>query len=217
MIFVARLVALFGLAVALSSCCSLARLVCDIEAPPDPSPHTRDTPQEAVDFLIEAFEESRISAIYESLHGDFIERWGAFSASDFAVAFEEYEHLFEEDARSLRASNRSEIHLDDNGDAYIRLQSGDTMAVLVFRNEPAYRVLTDDDDIGGTSGRLGSLEGSLATEGGDLSITRALPLNELVGLPANRIKRLEFHRDWLLYRVSDYEGIRFLERLEEER
>ena len=52
-------------------------------------------------------------------------------------------------------------------------------------------------------------------DGGVLRITRPLDLQGYSGIPARLVKRIELYDDWLLLDVPKYEGIRFIERLEE--
>jgi len=210
-----RLAALAALVPAAAGCCSMARVMCGIEAPSSPAPTTRDTPGDAVDFLTEALQNDRVAELYESLHPAFVADWGGFTLTEFTYAYDRFEDLFAEDAAVFRDASRSAVQWRD-GDAWIRLQNGDTTAVLVFRDVPAYTIHVDDPDLPAITGTFEDFAGSISLSGGELRLERGLSLQSFGGLPVDRIERIEVHHDWLLVQVPTYHGIRFLERLEEE-
>ena len=202
-------------ALALPGCCGIAQVLCGIEAPKAPLLATRDAPDGALDHLAEAFDRRAIAEIYESLHGEFFARYGEFSAAEFAAAYERYEDLFLEDARTLRDAQRSLIVMQ-GGDAWVRITNGPTYAVLVFRNAPRYRIHLKHPDLPWIEGRLDDLGGSVALEGGVLRVVKPLGLEGYEGISPDLVKRVELYDDWLLADVPEWSGIRFLERLEEE-
>ncbi len=203
------------LSLSLTGCCSWAIFLCEIEPPPSPPPYTRDTPHGAVDFLADAFGNRRIADIFESLHPAFIEQMGGFTASEFAAAYEEFEDLFEEDARSFASARRSEV-VTQGQVAHMRLDWDGGHVVLAFRNVPAYTVHLDDEDLPEIPGTLSSMEETVEVQGAELVITKRLSLQGLGGIPEHLITRVELHDDWLLLDFADAQGVKFLERLEEE-
>ena len=92
---------------ALPGCCAI---FCTIETPESPPPLTRDTPEEAVGYLVEALDSRRVREIYESLHPDLRKDLGGFSLADFTTGFSQIEGDIEADARLLE---NAEIRLVD--------------------------------------------------------------------------------------------------------
>jgi hypothetical protein len=212
-----RLGALVLATVALSpaGCCSIAQVMCGIEAPRAPLEATRDAPEGSLDYLAQAFDRRAITEIYESLHADFVNSHGGFSAAEFAAAYERYEDLFLSDAETLRLAERTPVVLR-NGDAWVRVTRGATFAVLVFRNAPRYRIHLKHPDVPWIEGRLADISSSISLEGGVLRVVRPLGLEGYEGIAPGLVKRVELFDDWLLADVPEWSGIRFLERLEEE-
>lgn len=198
-----------------AGCCSVAQVLCGIEAPRAPLAATRDAPLGSLDFLAEAFERRAITEIFESLHGDFVSVHGNFSASEFAAAYERYEDLFRSDAETLREADRTPVVMQ-NGDAWVRVTRGATFAVLVFRNSPRYRIHLKHPDVPWIEGRLADISSSISLEGGVLRVVHPLGLEGYEGISPDLVKRVELYDDWLLADVPEWSGIRFLERLEEE-
>jgi hypothetical protein len=211
---------------ALPGCCGVARVVCAIEAPPSPPKGTRDTPAAAVDFLIEAFRERRISDIYRSLHPDFRSDCGGFSQAEFAAAYDRFEEDFDADARSLAASTRSPAGGDPGGPVGVALRNeADGAEVTIwFVNEPRVRVVTKDDWVGTLEGAIDKAA-LVRLEGGRLGLPADLELatvcdvgpDALDRLRGGDVVRVEIHDDWLVRHVptETARNIRFLDKIKE--
>lgn len=208
----------------LPGCCAFVRLVCPQPPVAAPPRLTRDSPLEAVDFVVDAFRRRSPGEVYASLHRDFVEETGGYSGTEFATAYDLYEAEFREDAERLsRAPRGTPATLPDGS---VRIDVGDEEAgiTLTFVNVPSGRVVLADDVLPeirealppGPSGepvRLGSLA---AVEGDSLRIAVGAPLAGNGGFVDPRtVRRVEFHDDWLLRRVENARNIRFVDVLAE--
>lgn len=208
-----RLVLLLAVALLLPGC--LCAVFCRTPAPESPPRLTRDTPQEAVDFLVDSFENRRIQDIYTSLHPEFVESNGDFSAGEFTALYNEYEADFLADASTLSVADRSQVAYGTSGQvAGITLAGGGARITLYFKNRPAYRVVLKDPDVGAIPGTLISMTDAVAVQGDVVGVVQPLSLQGIPGVRPGEVKRIELHDDWLLWAIQDPEGIRFLDRIE---
>jgi len=209
------LVLLVAVALSLPGCCGLARMTCGIEPPPSPPRLTRDTPHEAVDFLVDAFRNRRIQELYESLHSGFVAENGDFSASDFATGYERIEPELLADAEAIATAQRSDVVMRD-GLAWIFVESGDRSVWLAFQNQPATLVKAEHGFLGRVElhGSVESLSASLEAGQDGLVVTRPVPLEGRSVDPAS-VLRVELHQDWLLRHVAEPRGIQFVDRMRE--
>jgi hypothetical protein len=212
---VLRSLTLVAAALGISGCCSIAQLACGFDAPEAAVRETRDTPEQTINYVIGAVSVRDVTSIFETLHPQFVERYGGWTASDFAVGFDRYEDEFVDLAALLKEAQRTAVVWED-GDAYIRVQNGESHAVLVFRNAPRYRIHLKDEELPFIEGPLTDVAGSIHMEGGKLTVTRALELRGYEGIPPQLVKRVEMFDDWLLLDVPQYEGIAFMELMEEQ-
>ncbi len=213
-------VATTAAALVLSGCCSLARGLCPVEQPARPYTRlTRDTPEEALDFLIEAFRDRRIADIYATLHPDFRESQhaGGFSLSEFTSAFEEYEQLFQDDAADFAAAERSPVQRSADGQyASIALRHGDMGAIVLFRRRDVAFARFDDDFVSSSTAFVQPLGSMLQfDDDGWLQPTQKVHFDGVRGISASDVVRLEYRREWLVYDLRDVRGVRFVERMRE--
>jgi hypothetical protein len=198
----------------IGGCCVVAHALCPLEPPASPAPLTRDTPEEAVEFLIEAMGERRIKELYDSLHPRLVEDWGGFGVQDFRTAFLHYEDDFAEDASVLAGADRSETRYVD-GVAEITLSSGDRRLTVHLVDAPSSLIRVDDEFFG-TVRDSASFEPAAAyrLDGDRLRIELTLPL-PADGIAPESITRLELRHDWQIVGWSDANNIRFLDRVRE--
>lgn len=207
---------ILALSVGLSGCCSWCNLICRTAAPESPPRLTRDAPRDAVDFLVDSFENRRIQDIYKSLHPEFVQSNGDFSAGDFTALYNEYEPDFLADAATLSVAQRSAVaYGSDRSVAGITLVNGASKITLYFKNRPAYRVVLTDPDVGAIPGTLISMADAVAVDGDQVGVLQPLSLQGIAGVRPEEIKRIEIHDDWLLWAIQDPEGIRFLDRIQD--
>jgi len=119
------------LALCLPGCTSLAHWLFPCPVQKGSSELTRETPDEAIDFIIDAFENGRAGAIYHSLHPDFIKENGPFTQEEFQLAYEKFEADFAADATSMAAARRV-IRDPARGEVVVELTSDDTGAFFPF-------------------------------------------------------------------------------------
>lgn len=212
----ARALVLCAAALPHTGCCALAVSWCDIEAPRSPPRLTRDTPDGAIDYLVDAIERRAARDVYFSLHPDFVKESGDFSLQEFLAGFERFEPEFRKDAAKLRGARRTQPRYSPDGAmCRIDLASGDASVSLVFRNRPVAEMTFDDPQVGElTSPELPRLDEVFTVDGDGLVLQRALPLGgqgEWIDLA--RLRRVAVHQDWLLYVVAQPRNIEFAERL----
>jgi hypothetical protein len=200
----------------LGGCCAIARSMCAFPAQTTPQRASRDTPDGAVDVVVEAFRRRAPGEIYESLHPEFVARNGAFSLSDFSTAFSYYESDFRADAERLARAKRTPVRMKD-GLAWIFLQDGDASLWLVLKNRPGSRVLLDDEVVDEIRGALPDLSEVVAVDGDGLVLRQSLPLQGQGDfVDPSKVRRVELFQDWLLYEVVQPKNIRFVDRIVEE-
>lgn len=223
----ALLAALIGASLALPGCCGIARVMCEVKAPQSPARGTRDSPEEAVDYLVDAFRNRRINDIYTSLHPDFRRENGGFTQEQFQYVYDKYEQDFVADAGSLAASERTLLKVDEtNHLAFMRLVNASTGAevVVVFMDQPKIRVVTKDDFVGTIGGPV-EMSDLVTLSEGRLRLPADFPLTSIenvqpetvAGLASSDVLRVEIHHDWLVRAVprEQAKNIRFLDRFQE--
>ena len=209
---------------ALPGCCAWVRLICPQPLVEGPPRLTRDSPLEAVDFVVDAFRRRSPGEVFASLHPSFVAETGGYSGTEFATGYDLYEAEFREDAERLAGAPRGRPSA--RADGSVRVDVGDEEAgiTLIFVNVPATRVVLDDDALpeirdaltlpsGGAPPRLGSV---VTVEGDRAGVRVGASLGGAGALvdPAT-VRRIEFHDDWLLRRVENARNIRFVDVLAE--
>jgi hypothetical protein len=211
----AATVLLAVLALALSGCCSVWAAFCREEPPRSPPRFTRDTPQEAVDFLVDAFQNRRVREVYDSLHPDFVREQGGFSRAEFASGYGRIESHLTADAARIQAARRSDTVWRD-GLAFVYVESADMSVWLAFQNRPATQVKAEDPDFGPVevASTLEDLAAAIEVSSGGVFVTAPARLE---GHPVDpdSVVRVAFHHDWLLRHVMEPRNVRFVERLRE--
>ena len=81
-------VLLLSAALALPGCCGFARAFCPVSQATGPARLQRDSADEAVDYLVDAFRRRSVADIYQSLHPEFRAQYGSFSQAEFTSAFD---------------------------------------------------------------------------------------------------------------------------------
>lgn len=219
MVWMRMVVVLLAALTTLPGCCSIVRALCPVEQPlVGDTRLTRDTPEEALDYLIAAFRDRRIRDIYDSLHPEFRARYGDFSQAEFTSAFEEYEDLFQQDAERMARAERSPTRSSPEGThAAIAVRDGDMNALVVFRRRDVAYVKTRDDLVPESRALTPPLGSLIAIdEAGWVAPTQRVRFGELAGVDPSTILRLEYRQEWLVHELRDVRGVRFLERIEEQ-
>jgi hypothetical protein len=198
--------------------CPLVRfLVCRHEPDPAPLALTRDTPEKAVEYFVDALLRERTREMYESLHPDLVEELDGVSLSDFTGAYHATKEDFAADAALLDEAERSQVTYEGRR-AVVTLASGDAHITLILEDRPRSRIELEDDFFPPGSHVDGTFDpdGALRVEGDALVVTTAIALPEGVAPGPDAVKRVSLHHDWLLRSWRDAEGIQFLDRLREE-
>lgn len=201
----------------LGGCCELVRSMCPFPVPETPKAVTaRDTPLASVDFLIDAFRRRAPNDIYATLHPAFVEKEGGFSAFDFANAYTFYEDEFQADAVRLAAATKEPPRWKE-GTAWVHVHDGSMSVWLVFVNRPASRVVVEDDLNPEIRGAIAPLDQMVEVRGDTLVVTGAIPLQGQGDfVEPGKVRRVELFHDWLLYRVHEPKGIRFVDKVMED-
>ncbi len=222
-----------------AGCCDLAHLVCPCPPPIvcPPGALTRDTPDHAVDFLIDAFRNRRVGDIYESFHPDFIHENGDFPASDFDVAYHRYEEDFTADALSLISATRAWLppqHVRDRETgadlgllAFVKMVNLQTGAQVLFalKNRPKIRIVTTDRFVRTIGPVPFDKEGLVRLENGHLSLPADFDLASIEnmhretfsGIKSSDVVSVEIADDWQVRFVPQDKArnIRFIDKLKE--
>jgi hypothetical protein len=210
---------------ATSGCTTIAHYVWPCPLPERASRLTRETPDDAVDFLIDAFKNRRVIAIYESLHPDFRAENGDFSRSDFSLAYEHFEPDFLADAENMAAADRN-IHAPVAGEVLVELTNPATGAYMpiVLANRPKIRIVTTDPYVRTIDGPV-DMRALVRLENGRLSLPSDFPLTSIEnvqpatvkGLKSQDVLSVEISDDWLVRRidVEQAKGIRFMDKIKE--
>jgi hypothetical protein len=221
----AAVAALALAASATSGCTMIAHYVWPCPLPERASRLTRETPDEAVDFLIDAFENRRTVAIHESLHPDFVRENGKFTSEEFALAYERYEPDFLADAQNMAAAERK-VHAPVDGEVLVELTNAETGAYIpiVLANRPKIRIVTTNRVVGTIDGPV-DMRALVRLENGRLSLPSDFELTSIENLSpaaAARLKsedvvRVEISDDWLVRRidVDQAKGLRFMDKIKE--
>ncbi len=205
---------------ALSGCCSLARAICPVEPPLTSDTRlTRDTPNEALDYLIAGIEDRRIADIFDCLHPDFIARHGGFSLAEFTSAFDEFESSFAEDAKNLSAASRTQMRHWREGDrafASIAVNNDGMSAVIVFQRRDIAFIKTTNDFVAESRAVIAPLEAFLRNDEGRIVPRWPVRFDGMAAVAPDEIVRLEFRREWLVHELRDVIGVRLIERINEQ-
>ncbi len=219
-----RIAALLAVLACLPGCWVLCAFCPVVKSPPRGD---RDTPENAVDFLVDAFRRDAVLDLFESLHEDFRAENGKFGASDFSAAYAKYKDDFRADAESLAAAARSDVAVDAQGVAWITLRGGPTSAEVTigFVDVPKILVATKDPvvpQIGPAEidksrlVRLADGRLSLPAEF-DLTSIQGVSKETVAGIRSEDVLRVEIHDDWVVRYVPQEraKNIRFLDKLKE--
>jgi hypothetical protein len=209
---------LLSAALALPGCCGFARAFCPVSQTKAPGRLTRDSAEEALDFIVDAFRRRAVADIYQSLHPEFRAQYGGFSQAEFTSAFDEYEHLFREDAEEFANAKRTVTEKSTNGLFQgIRLDStdGSMTALLVFKRETTTFIKLDDEFVPESQGTTSSTGEAMQIEDGWVFLKEPVFFEGLTGVRPEQVRRFEIHDDWLLHDIRNDRGIKFKERLAE--
>jgi len=214
--------ALVVAASATSGCSLIQYCVCP-DQPPS-SRLTRDTPEEAVDFLVNAFEHRHVSDLYKSLHPDFVRENGGFAQDEFQLAYTHYEADFAADAVNLVDAKRT--IRESRGEAVVELTNPKTGAFFPFVlvNRPKIRIVTKNPFIPPIEDAV-DMHALVRMKDGRLALPADFPLTSIANLSPETaaalktedILRVEFHDDWVVRRVDveRAKGIRFMDKIKE--
>lgn len=201
-----------------------AHWLCPCPTPVCEGVGTRDTPDDAVDFLALCFRDRRIAEIYESFHREFREEQGGFTLEEFALAYEEFEADFAADARTLVAAERTWRDAGP-GAKLVELTSSATGAFLPieFVDRPRLRLVTTDSFAPEIEVRV-DLAALVRLEDGRLGLPASFDLTEhgvpketVAGIGPEQIVRVEIAHDWLVRRIDTERArnVRFLDKIKE--
>lgn len=221
--FHAALVALAAFAT--PGCCAIAQMTCGFPVPKSPPRGNRDTPEAAVDYLVDAFKNRRIDDIYNSFHPSFTAENGSFTEQDFAVAYSHYEADFLADAETMAAAGRK-IPETTGSTVLVELTDASTGAYLpiAFENRPRIRIVTKHPVIGTLEGAV-DMRALVKLEKGRLALPANFALTSIENVSpeaANALKssdvvRVEISDDWLVRAIdpSQSRNIRFVDKIKE--
>jgi hypothetical protein len=209
----------------LSGCTMIAHAIWPCPEQPPSSRLTRDTPDEAVDFLTDAFENRRVGDIYVSLHPQFVRENGDFSQADFQLAYERWEEDFIADGRNMAEAERTFRPLS-GAEVVVELTNASTGAFLpiVLVDRPKIRVVTTNPFIAPIEGpvdmkalvRLADGRLALPADFALTSIENVRPAT-VAGLKSEDVVRVEFFHDWLVRSVdvARAKNVRFMDKIKE--
>lgn len=214
-------------AVALTApgCCWALHAVCPCDASPSPWRMTRETPDAALDYLVESFKSRRKTDIYDTFHPDFRRENGDFTFEQFSIAFDKYEADFAADAQSMQDAARAVRELRD-GEVLVELTNAATGAyfALVLENRPQILVVTKDAYLPEIKGPFDK-RALVRLADGRLGLPAEFPLaslgsyepQTLKDLKAADILRVEITDSWLVRGIDTERsrGIRFLDKIKE--
>ncbi len=211
-------------AASVSSGCGVVRWAICPPAPPR-TRLTRETPDDAVDFLVQAFKDGDITGLYDSLHPDFRREFGDLSLEKFALVYEQSRPDFAADATNMSAAERNVRELSD-GRAVVELSDANSGAFfpILFVDRPKLRIVTKDPFLGMIEHPI-DMRALVRLSDGTLSLPADFALTSIDGvspkaaaaLKPQDIVRVEFAHDWVV-RAIDIDrakGIRFLDKLKE--
>ena len=208
-----------------SGCCALAQMTCGFPVPKSPPKGNRDTPDEAISYLIDAFRDRRIDDIYKSFHPDFTAENGAFSEGDFAAAYSHYEADFAADAETMAAAERK-IPETFGSVVVVELSDAKTGAYLpiTLENRPRIQIVTKNAFIGTIEGAV-DMRALVKLEDGRLTLPQNFPLTSIENLSPEAAKalkssdilRIEISDDWLVRGIDarQSKNIRFVDKIKE--
>jgi hypothetical protein len=218
----------------LGGCAALAHTMfpCPVPNCP-PGRMTRETPEDALEFLIDAFKNRRIGDIYDTFHPAFVRENGDFTKEQFSVAYEHFEQDFLADAESLShadsgwmAPTQVEIRGVPATLSGVRLRNPQNGAEIVFalQNRPKLRVVTNDRFVGLIEGPI-EKDVVVRLSNGTLSLPADIPLTSIENvapesvapLSSANVVRVEITDDWLVRFVppDKAKNIRFMDKIKE--
>jgi hypothetical protein len=212
-------------ALAAPGCCALAQSFCAFPVPTSPPRGNRDTPEAAVDYLVDAFRNRRIDDIYNSFHPEFTQENGSFAEGDFAVAYSHYESDFAADAETMAAAARK-VTPSRDGAVLVELTDAKSGGYLPIELEdrPRIRIVTKHPVIGTIEGPV-DFRALVKLENGRLTLPANFPLTSIENVSpatANALKssdvvRVEISDDWLVRRIDAKRtrNIRFVDKIKE--
>jgi hypothetical protein len=207
-----------------SGCGTIAHWIWPCPVQPPSSRLTRDTPEDAVDFLVEAFKNRNAGDLYHSLHPDFVKENGGFAQDEFQLAYEHYEADFAADAANLVDADRN-IRMV-RGEAVVTLSNPKTGAFFPFVlvDRPKIRIVTKNPFVPPIEDAV-DMHALVRIEDGRLALPADFPLTSIANLSKETaaalktedILRVEFFDDWLVRRVDvdAAKGIRFMDKIKE--
>jgi hypothetical protein len=209
----------------MSGCTMVAHWIWPCPLPETASRLTRETPDDAVDYLIDAFRNRRVIAVYESLAPDFRKENGDFTREDFSLAYERFEPDFRADAESMADADRT-VHAAVGGEVLVELTNPSTGAYMpiVLVDRPRIRIVTKNPNVGTIDAPV-DMRSLVRLENGRLSLPSDFQLTSIENVsPATAAKlksedivRVEISDDWVVRRidVEKAKGIRFMDKIKE--
>ena len=214
----AVLAACLASAVPAAGCCSL---FCSVEAPESPTVLTRDTPEEAVRYLVEALQGHRVRDIYESLHPELRRELGGFSLADFTSGFSQIEDDVDADARLLESATVRfvDFHPEKPGVARVEVRAPGAGGMVALQNMPDVWVDFHSGRFPESRAVLADLGDALAFEDGALVQRRPVPLAGTRSADMSQVRRVVYRNNWLVraWRFDPDARIRLLGRRRDER
>jgi len=184
------------------------------EPPPSPPGLTRDTPEEALDFIRAAFASDNLRDQFESLHEAFTGRQG-ITYTKLALAHDARPGAFAKMTRYLAEARIESVERSDSfataagprRAARVTLSvPGGGRGVFIVVDEPRYLLVTGDGEVPRKTGILGGQEAGVRVRDGQLEASLRVPLGRSAPADGAEVRRLEIHGDWLLYDIESLEG-----------
>jgi len=100
--------------------------------------------------------------------------------------------------------------------AAIAVRNGAMSAVIWFKRRDVAYVKLDDDIVPESRAVIPPLGALIANEDGWVRPSQPVRFDGLSGVDPSSVVRLEYRREWLVYDLRDVQGVKFMERLEEQ-
>jgi len=214
-----------AIALATPGCCALAQMVCGFPVATSPPKGNRDTPADAIDYLIDAFKRRDIDAIYKSFHPQYTAENGQFSEGDFAIAYDHYEADFAADAETMAAAE-CKVPQTTGNTVVVELVDEKSGAYLpiTLENRPRIQIVTKHPIIGTIEGTV-DMRALVRLENGRLTLPQNFPLTSIENvspeaakaLKSSDIVRVEISDDWLVRAIDarQSKNIKFVDKIKE--